>query len=288
MKILVLGGGGQIANAVAACAPAAHAVVVKTRRDVDIADAAALDAAVAQSGADWIVNGAAYTAVDRAESEAGAAHAVNDAAVATMARAAARSGGRLLHLSTDFVFDGSLNRAYLPADAPHPLSVYGASKLGGERQALLQCPRSIVLRTAWVYASTGKNFALTMLRLMREKSEVRVVSDQIGTPSWAGGIARCIWGLIDLGAAPGIYHWTDLGIATWYDFAVAIHDEALARGLLTRAVPIVPISTAEYPTPAKRPAFSVLDSGSTRALLPGLGRHWRHNLGVMLDELRAE
>lgn len=287
MKILVLGGGGQVASAVAACAPAAHGVLVKTRRDVDVADQGALDAAVAQSGADWIVNGAAYTAVDRAESEAAAARAVNDTAVGTMARAAARSGSRLLHLSTDFVFDGAANRAYLPGDAPNPVSVYGASKLGGERQALLHDPRTIVLRTAWVYGSTGKNFALTMLRLMREQSEVRVVCDQIGTPTWATGIARCIWGLIDLGAAPGIYHWTDLGVATWYDFAVAIQDEALARGLLTRAAPIVPISTADYPTPAKRPAFSVLDSGSTRALLPGLGRHWRHHLGTMLDELRA-
>jgi dTDP-4-dehydrorhamnose reductase len=287
LKILVLGGGGQVASAVAACAPAAHGVLVKTRRDVDVADQGALDAAVAQSGADWIVNGAAYTAVDRAESEAAAARAVNDTAVGTMARAAARSGSRLLHLSTDFVFDGAANRAYLPGDAPNPVSVYGASKLGGERQALLHDPRTIVLRTAWVYGSTGKNFALTMLRLMREQSEVRVVCDQIGTPTWATGIARCIWGLIDLGAAPGIYHWTDLGVATWYDFAVAIQDEALARGLLTRAAPIVPISTADYPTPAKRPAFSVLDSGSTRALLPGLGRHWRHHLGTMLDELRA-
>ncbi len=283
----MLGGGGQVANAVAACTPAFHGVVVKTRREVDIADEAALDAAVAQSGADWVINCAAYTAVDRAESEADAAHAVNDTAVGTMARAAVRSGSRLLHISTDFVFDGSANRAYLPADATHPLSVYGASKLGGERQALHHCPRSIVLRTAWVYASTGKNFALTMLRLMREKSEVRVVCDQIGTPSWATGIARCIWGLVDSAAAPGIYHWTDLGVATWYDFAVAIQEEALARGLLTRAVPIVPISTAEYPTPATRPAFSVLDSAATRALLPGLGRHWRYNLRMMLDELRT-
>lgn len=287
MKILVLGGGGQVARAVAACAPAHHSVLVKSRQDLDISNESELTSTVEGSGADWIVNAAAYTAVDRAESEGDLAREVNDTAVGVMARAAARLGCRLLHLSTDFVFDGKSNRAYLPTDRTNPLSVYGATKLGGEQQVLEHGRDAIVLRTAWVYASTGRNFALTMLRLMRERNEVRVVADQIGTPTWATGIAQAIWGLIDSAAAAGMYHWTDLGIATWYDFAVAIQDEALARGLLLRAVPVIPIATADYPTPATRPAFSVLNTEATRAIVKAPARHWRHNLRMMLDELRT-
>jgi dTDP-4-dehydrorhamnose reductase len=287
LKILVLGGGGQVARAVAASAPTHHSVLVKSRQDLDIANESELMSAVAGSGADWIINGAAYTAVDRAESEAEVARQINETAVGVMARAAARSGCRLLHLSTDFVFDGRSNRAYLPTDRTNPLSVYGATKLGGEQQVLDHGRDAIVLRTAWVYASTGRNFALTMLRLMRERDEVRVVADQIGTPTWATGIAQAIWDLIDSAAAAGMYHWTDLGIATWYDFAVAIQEEALTRGLLSRAVPVIPISTADYPTPATRPAFSVLNTEATRALVKAPARHWRHNLRMMLDELRT-
>jgi dTDP-4-dehydrorhamnose reductase len=287
MRILVLGGGGQVARAVAACVPANCSVIVKARRDLDITDEGALSRALEDSGAKWVVNGAAYTAVDRAETERDLARAINDTAPGTLARASVRAGCRLLHLSTDFVFDGKANRAYLPTDRANPLSVYAATKLGGEQQVMRHAGDAIILRTAWVYASSGRNFALTMLRLMREKDEVRVVSDQIGTPTWATGIAQVIWGLIGSAAAAGIYHWTDAGIATWYDFAVAIQDEALARDLLGRAVPIIPISTSEYPTPAQRPAFSLLNSEATRSALAIPARHWRHNLRMMLDELRA-
>jgi dTDP-4-dehydrorhamnose reductase len=144
-----------------------------------------------------------------------------------------------------------------------------------------------VLRTAWVYDATGRNFVLTMLRLMRERPEVRVVADQIGAPTAASGIARVIWDLIGLDAPAGIYHWTDAGVASWYDFAVAIQEEALARGLLSRPVPVLPIPTSAYPTPAERPKFSVLDSQATRTLLQVPAQHWRHNLRNMLDELRT-
>jgi dTDP-4-dehydrorhamnose reductase len=287
MKVLVLGGGGQVARAVAAAVPGNHAVKLKTRQELDIADESAVASALNAGRFDWLVNGAAYTAVDLAEQESDQARTINDTAVGILARCATRAGCRLIHLSTDFVFDGGANRAYRPSDPTNPLSFYGTSKLGGEQQVLKVGGDAIVLRTAWVYASTGKNFALTMLKLMRERDEVRVVSDQIGTPTWATGLAQAIWGLIDTGASGGLYHWTDLGIATWYDFAVAIQEEALIRGLLTRAVPVVPISTADYPTPAKRPAFSVLDTSSVRSIVPSLARHWRHNLRTMLDELRA-
>jgi dTDP-4-dehydrorhamnose reductase len=276
-----------VARAVAAAVPRNHTVIVKTRKDLDIADATAVESALTGSEFDWIVNGAAYTAVDLAETEPEQARKINDTAVGVLALATAHAGCRLMHLSTDFVFDGRSNRAYLPADATHPLSSYGRSKLGGEQRILEQGGDAIILRTAWVFASTGKNFVLTMLRLMRERDEVRVVHDQIGTPTWATSVARAIWGLMDADAAAGIYHWTDLGVATWYDFAVAIQDEALSRGLLTRAVPVIPIPTAAYPTPATRPAFSVLNGESARSVVASPAQHWRHNLRMMLDELRA-
>jgi dTDP-4-dehydrorhamnose reductase len=287
VRVLVIGVGGQVANAVVAAAPARHQVMTRTQAELDICDAAAVARALADSGAEWVVNGAAYTAVDLAEDEPSLAVAVNDTATGVVAAAAARTGCRLLHLSTDFVFDGKSNRAYLPTDEAHPLSVYGVSKLGGERHVLQGPGAGIVLRTAWVYAAAGRNFVLTMLRLMREKEQVSVVCDQIGTPTWAGSIAAAIWGLIEVNAAGGVYHWTDLGVASWYDFAVAIQEEAGARGLLNRAVPVLPIPSTAYPTRARRPAFSVLDTSATRALIRVPARHWRHNLRTVLDELRT-
>jgi dTDP-4-dehydrorhamnose reductase len=286
MRVLVLGG-GQIARAVRAAAPGRHQVISRTRAELDIVDAGAVTRALAEIKPDWVVNAAAYTAVDLAEDQAAQAYAVNDTAVASIVRAAAQEGSRLLHLSTDFVFDGNSNRAYLTTDQTNPLSVYGASKLGGERHALAGGALGIVLRTSWVYAAEGKNFVLTMLRLMREKDQINVVCDQIGAPTWAASTAAAIWGLIDVNAAPGLYHWTDLGVASWYDFAVAIQDEALARGLLSKEIAILPIPSTAYPTRARRPAFSALNTTSTRALLNVPAQHWRHNLRTMLDELRA-
>ena len=287
MRVLVLGGGGQVARAVAASAPPDHAVILRTRQELDIGDESAVVSALRDEPADWIVNGAAYTAVDLAEKEPDEARAVNDTAVGNIARAARGAGARLLHLSTDFVFDGAANRAYRSDDPTKPSSVYAATKRDGEVRALTEGEGAVVIRTAWVYASTGRNFVLTMLRLMRERDEVRVVADQIGTPTWATGLARAIWGFIEADAAPGIYHWTDQGLATWYDFAVAIQEEALARGLLSRAVPVIPIATEAYPTPARRPAFSALNCESARSIVPNLAHHWRHNLRMMLDELRT-
>jgi dTDP-4-dehydrorhamnose reductase len=292
VKVLVLGAGGQVASAVVGAAPPQHRVAARTHAEVDIGDATAVARALAQSGSQWLINAAAYTSVDLAEEQPARAMAVNDTAVGVLAAAASNAGCRLLHLSTDFVFDGKSNRAYLPNDQTNPLSVYGKSKLAGEHHALNGAAGNgaaggIVLRTAWVYSAAGRNFVLTMLRLLREKETASVVCDQIGTPTWAGGVAAAIWGLIEADAPGGVYHWTDLGVASWYDFAVAIHDEALARGLLPRAVPITPILGAAYPTRARRPAFSALDASATRALLQVPGRHWRHNLGAMLDALRT-
>jgi dTDP-4-dehydrorhamnose reductase len=283
--VLVLGG-GQIATAVAVAAPAQHEVVLRARGDLDITDTVAVAGTIESLKADWIVNAAAYTSVDRAEDEPEQARAVNDLAVASVAIGAARVGSRLLQLSTDFVFNGESARAYLPDDATGPLSVYGATKLAGERHAIAG-GSGIVLRTSWVYAPNGRNFVLTMLKLMRERAQVSVVCDQIGAPTWAAGAAAAIWGLMEIKPDNGIYHWADLGVASWYDFAVAIKEEALERGILGGEVSIVPTSSTAYPARARRPAFSLLDTTATRALLKNSGQHWRHNLRKMLDELRA-
>jgi dTDP-4-dehydrorhamnose reductase len=283
-----LGGAGQVGRAVADRPTPGHEVIVKTRADVDVADESAVVRAITETAPDWVVNAAAYTAVDLAEDEAPKASAINDIAVGIIAAAAGRAGSRVLHLSTDFVFDGNSSRAYLPGDVPNPLSVYGMTKLRGETRLLAADCEAIVLRTAWVYASAGRNFVLTMLRLMREREQIRVVGDQIGSPTWASGLARAVWGLIDGQAPAGIYHWTDLGVASWYDFAVAIQEEALTHRLLHRAVEILPISTADYPARARRPPFSVLNISETRALVSSVPAvHWRVNLRAMLHELRT-
>lgn len=266
-------------------APGRHETIAKIHADLDIGDPLAVENTLAQ-GFDWIVNAAAYTAVDLAEDHPADAAAVNVGAVAVLTQAAARAGCRLLHISTDFVFDGRASRAYLPNDPPAPLNVYGLTKLGGERQAL-SGGNNIVLRTSWVYATRGRNFALTMLRLMREQETVSVVCDQIGSPTWATSLARAIWGLIDVDAPKGVYHWADLGLGSWYDFAMAIQEEGRARGLLTRAATVLPIATSAYPTRARRPPFSVLDTEMTRALINVPAYHWRESLRMMLDELRA-
>lgn len=286
MKVLVLGG-GQIARAVCTGVPGQHQVVARAHSELDIIDEEAVSRTLSEVGADWVVNAAAFTAVDVAEDQPAQAYAVNGGAVGSVARACVREGCRLFHLSTDFVFDGNSGRAYLPTDEPMPLNVYGASKLVGERHVLDSSPAGIVLRTSWVYAALGKNFVLTMLRLMREKDRINVVCDQIGAPTWAASAAAAIWGLIDTAAKGGVYHWTDLGVASWYDFAIAIQEEALARGLLTGTISITPVPSASYPTRARRPPFSVLDTTSTRESIDVPARHWRHGLRAMLDELRT-
>jgi dTDP-4-dehydrorhamnose reductase len=285
VRVLVLGA-GQIGTAILKAAPRGHEVILRAHAQLDIIDAPAVRQALADIKADWVVNAAAYTAVDRAEDEPAAARAVNDTAVATLAHAVLSEKTRLLHLSTDFVFDGKASQPYRPTDATHPLNVYGATKRAGE-QHVLEGGRGIVMRTSWVYASVGKNFVLTMLKLMNERNQLNVVCDQIGTPTWAMSAAAAVWALIELGPTGGIYHWADLGVASWYDFAVAVQEEALERGLLTRAAGIVPIPSAAYAARATRPSFSVLDTSSTRALLRVPTLHWRESLRRMLDELRT-
>jgi dTDP-4-dehydrorhamnose reductase len=234
-----------------------------------------------------IINAAAYTAVDKAETQVVEARRANAQGPAILAQAAATIGNcRLLHMSTDYVFQGEIPRPLRPDDETGPLGVYGRTKVEGELavRSLLGAS-ALVLRTAWVYDSQGPNFLCTMLRLMREHGSVRVVADQIGCPTATRSLAEVIWSLAARPELGGIFHWSDAGVASWYDFAVAIAEEAASRGLLPGGVSVSPIATEEYPTPAKRPRFSVLDSSSTAAVLGFSQQHWRVGLRRVLDEV---
>lgn len=284
MKVLVTGHLGQLGDSLLKCAPAGAAITAVDRDDLDLTQPELVTAFVTDLAPDLILNAAAYTAVDRAETDQAAAQAVNGDAVGTLAGLAHALGAKLVHISTDFVFGDGASRP-IPPDAPtNPLGVYGATKLDGERQALANAPDALVIRTAWVYGPHGANFVKTMLRLMAERPEVRVVADQIGAPTYAPGLARAMWTLAD-GGHTGVMHYSDAGAASWYDFAVAIQEEALAIGMLDRAATITPIRTEDYPTPARRPSYSLLDSGATWAALGAPTPHWRTNLRAMLQEL---
>jgi dTDP-4-dehydrorhamnose reductase len=287
MKVLVTGAGGQVGRAFASRGPAGAEIVALAHADLDITDASAVREAVDRYRPQWIVNAAAWTAVDAAEGDRAAATALNATAVGYLAEAAERARARLLQLSTDFVFDGRACTPYAPDATTGPLSVYGETKLAGERQARSGNARAIVMRTSWVYAALGRNFVRTMLGLMATRPELRVVSDQVGSPTSAASLARVLWRLVEIDAPAGILHWSDAGVASWYDFAVAIQEEARARGLLDGEIPIVPIRTADYPTPARRPAYSVLDTAATRTLTGLPAVHWRVQLRGVLDELAA-
>jgi dTDP-4-dehydrorhamnose reductase len=280
MKILVTGAGGQLGQALVAAAPQDVEIIAVSRAECDLSDPASINAAIAAHRPDVLINAAAYTAVDRAETEVELAMRVNGEAVMVMRNALAEYGGRLVQVSTDFVFDGGSNRAYAPDARRNPLSTYGLSKAAGEDAA---GEGALIVRTSWVYAAGGGNFVRTMLRLMRERDELSVVHDQLGAPTLASGLAATIWALIAANAT-GIYHHRDAGVASWYDFAVAIQEEALALGMLTRTIPIHPIPASAYPVPARRPAFSLLDDSATRALLGDAPPHWRANLRKMLKE----
>lgn len=283
MKALIAGSGGQLGRALRAAAPAGSTVIAPPEADFDITDPDTVDRVVAQHRPNIVFNAAAYTAVDKAEADLAAATAVNVNAVGLLASAARRAGAKFVHVSTDFVFDGTAGTPYTPDAPTNPLGAYGRTKLDGEAAARDLHGSPLVVRTAWVYAAAGNNFVRTMLHLMAARDEVRVVADQIGTPTHAAGLARALWALSE---HDGTFHWTDAGAASWYDFAVAIQEEALAAGLLERAVPVLPIRSVDYPTPARRPSFSVLDKSATWAVT-GPARHWRAELRDCLRTMTA-
>lgn len=283
---LITGAQGQVGTELRAAAPAGWRVVPCGSGELDVTRQDAVQSAMERERPAVVFHAAAYTAVDAAEADAARADAVNRCGAAHVAGAAQRVGARLVHISTDFVFDGLQGHPYAPEDRPSPLGVYGRTKLEGERETVrLTNGRALVVRTGWVYAARGRNFVRTMLGLLRERDEVGVVSDQVGTPTWARSLARALWAATARAELRGIHHWADAGVASWYDLAVATQEEALALGLLDRTVPIHPLRTDQYPTPARRPSYSVLDTSATRAALGLVSTHWRVNLRTMLREL---
>ena len=285
MKVLITGAAGQFGIECLRATPPGWAAVPLSRLQLDIGDPDAVKAVVAREQPDLIINAAAYTAVDRAETEPDAAFRANRDGPGYLAAAATAAGARIAHISTDFVFDGAAGRAYAPDHPTAPLGVYGVSKRAGEVAVLAAAGSALIVRTAWVYSPHGGNFLKTMLRLMGSRDEVRVVADQIGTPTSAATLAQAVWGLATR-SAHGVFHVTDAGVASWYDFAQAILEEALALDLLPRPIRVTPITTKDYPTPAQRPGFSVLDNHATWRVLGDVAPHWRAALRSVLIQMK--
>jgi dTDP-4-dehydrorhamnose reductase len=285
VKVLITGAEGQVGGLLARTAPQGVDVIGCGRDRLDVGDAAAVRQCVLGERPDVILNAAAYTAVDKAESERELARRVNTEGPRNLAAAARECDARLIHLSTDFVFDGRASRPYPPEAQTNPLGVYGRTKRDGEVAVLDALgDRSTIVRTAWVYGAKGANFFLTILRVLRERSAARVVADQVGTPTAARSLAEVLWRIAARPDIRGIHHWTDAGVASWYDFAVAIAEEGAERGWFPRSVTVTPITTEEYPTPASRPSYSVLDKRTLVAL--GFPQaHWRERLRGVFAEM---
>lgn len=286
MRAMLVGATGQLGSSLKASAPTTVELLALGKSDLDVCDAVRTREIISSWGPDVILNAAAYTAVDQAQTERKRAFEVNAEAPRHLAEAAKATGSRLIHVSTDFVFAGDQPVPYDSDAETRPLSSYGESKRAGELAVISVLGESAtIVRTSWLYASRGRNFVLTMLRLMNGRESIEVVYDQVGSPTWSLSLARAIWGLAERSDLCGIHHWCDNGVASWYDFAIAIQEEAIARGLLKRLVPIRAIRSTEYPTPVKRPAYSVLDNQRTTAALGFSPAHWRTNLRLMLDDL---
>ena len=289
MKVLLTGAAGQLGQALRASCPPDLELIATSRDELDLSKPEACKAAVERHRPDWVLNAGAYTAVDRAEEEPDLAHAVNGGAPRAFAEAIRQGGGRLLQLSTDFVFNGRQGSPYRVEQPRDPLGVYGASKARGEEaiEAVLgDNGQATVLRTSWVMGPVGRNFALTMLRLHRERDQLGVVADQVGCPSSTLNLAAACWRVISIRAEqPAVLHWCDAGAASWYDVSVAVGELAAEQGLIETPANVRPICTEDYPTPAQRPAYSLLDCRSTREQLELDGEHWRQALRAVLSAI---
>lgn len=289
MKIIVIGKSGQLAWELSQLSTTEHEIVCLGRNDINIEVVSSIFELLQLYKAEAVINASAYTAVDKAESDVGKAYAVNAKAVGDLAQACKMLSVPFVHISTDFVFHGDKGAPYLPDDDINPLGVYGASKAEGEQLITEFYPEnSAIIRTSWVYSTHGNNFVKTMLNLMNTKSELGIISDQIGSPTYAKGLAdACVSSLMN--HVTGIHHYTDTGVASWFDFAMAIQQFGFELGLLDKKIPINPISTSQYPTPAKRPHYSVLDKSSLVKALPELSlTHWKVQLLTMMTVLKAE
>ncbi len=292
MKVLLTGKNGQLGQALQASCPVDVELFAWGREELDLSDADACKQAVEILKPDWVLNAAAYTAVDRAESEPELAWKVNAEAPKAFSEALANTGGRLLHVSTDFVFNGKQGYPYTTQQAVDPIGVYGSSKAGGEQAVLETLPaeRFCILRTSWVYGPVGKNFCLTMLRLHAERgaagTPLSVVADQVGCPTATPGLAEACWGAVKLGLS-GMHHWSDAGAASWYDFATAIGVIGAAEGFVPNPAEVKPIRTVDYPTPAKRPSYSLLDCVETRRALGIEPKHWQEALHTVIHLIKS-
>ncbi len=280
--ILITGANGQLGKSlrdVAGDFPS-FTYTFLSREDLPVDDAGKLNEYFALYQPVFLINCAAYTAVDKAEMEKELAYQVNAAATGMLADLCKQHHCRFIHISTDYVFDGSASVPYTEDAATNPQSIYGASKLEGEQEAMSINPESLIIRTSWVYSEHGKNFVKTMIRLMCEKEEINVVNDQQGSPTYAGDLARAILQIINYGKwQPGIYHFSNRGSISWYEFAIAIKE------MINSTCQVNPISTKQYPTPARRPAYSVLDTAKITSSFGISPRPWQEGLAACIDRL---
>ncbi len=282
MNILITGCNGQLGSELRAIEKeyAQYRFFNTSHQELDVTDHVAVAAYVEEHEIDGIINCSAYTAVDKAESDIDNCKAINTEAPANLAMAIEKRGGWLIHVSTDYVFDGTKHTPYNETDATCPNSVYGSTKLAGEESAMKLCQHTMVVRTSWLYSAFGNNFVKTMIRLGHTKDELGVIFDQIGTPTYASDLARAIMAAVEHGVVAGIYHYSDEGVASWYDFTKAIHRLA---GITDCQVN--PIHTSEYPTPAKRPAYSVLDKTKIKQTYGIRIPHWEESLAKCINLL---
>ena len=282
MNILITGCNGQLGNEIQLLQAqyAQHTWLNTDVNELDITDKAAIERFVEANEIDGIVNCAAYTAVDKAESDPQLARKLNADAPAFLAEAVAKRGGWMVQVSTDYVFDGTKHTPYVETDEPCPNSVYGQTKLEGEQAVSKLCPNAMIIRTAWLYSEFGNNFVKTMIRLGREREQLGVIFDQVGTPTYAHDLATAIMTAIDKGIKPGVYHFSNEGVTSWYDFTKSIHRLAGINTCL-----VSPLHTAEYPTPACRPAYSVLDKTKIKDAYGIEIPHWEESLAKCIAKL---
>lgn len=286
-KVLLIGAKGQVGQELQVTLQSLGEVISIGREELDLTNSEKIGQLIREIHPDYLVNAAAYTAVDKAETEPDLAYSINAIAPKIMAESAEKIQAKFLHISTDYVFDGRKNTPYLETDLTNPLGVYGQSKLRGEEEIKTVNSQAIILRTAWVYGSYGKsNFVKTMLRLGKEREELKVVVDQVGSPTWSKDIATAITHLlINVDNPPGIYNFTNSGVASWFDLTKAIFEEAKISGISLKIQRVIPITTAEYPTPAVRPAYSVLSGQKISQQLGYIPPYWRDSLKAMLNQL---
>ncbi len=285
MKVLLLGSNGQLGWELQRTRPNHITLTTYDYPKVDFGSTDSISQCISLTRPDCIINTAAYTAVDKAEQEKDLAYRINHQAVLEIAEQCRQNIISMVHISTDFIFNGQNFKPYQPDDIPDPISVYGKSKLKGEQAVRkIMGERAVIIRTAWLYSSHGNNFVKTMLKLMKEQPSLNVIDEQIGTPTWAYGLAQTIWTALEKNIR-GTFHWTDAGVASWYDFAMAIQEEGLKAGLLDKSIPILPVPSHQFPTPAKRPMYSVLDKTSFWQALKTKPVHWRSQLRSMLKEV---